>query len=280
MFNRAERIKKFLRPEMYPSIFCTGCGIGNVLNYTLRALDECRISLGEVVFLSGIGCSSRLPGYIDADGLHTTHGRALTFAAGVKAARPELTVVVFTGDGDCAGIGGNHFIHAARRNIDMTVIEINNYNYGMTGGQSSPTTPVGGFTTTSPFGCVEQPFDLAELAKGAGASFVARWIPSYPYETVASIKKALKKRGFAFVEIIIPCPTGYGKRNAIDDRKEGWEWFRQMTILKGEYDKLTEPEKRENQRIIIGELQDIEKPEFTQEWKKLVDSLKEKESEQ
>ncbi len=275
MFNRAENIRRYLRSEMYPSIFCTGCGIGNVLNYTLRAIDECRISLDEVVFLSGIGCSSRLPGYIDADGLHTTHGRAITFATGVKLARPELTVVVFTGDGDCAGIGGNHFIHAARRNVDMTVIEINNYNYGMTGGQASPTTPIGGYTTTSPFGCVEQPFDLAELAKGAGASFVARWIPSYPYETTASIKKALKKQGFAFVEIVIPCPTGYGKRNEVDDGKDSWEWLKEMTILKGDYEKLTDEERRDNQKIIIGELQDIEKPEFTREWKKLVESLKE-----
>jgi 2-oxoglutarate ferredoxin oxidoreductase subunit beta len=275
MFNRAERIKRYLRSEMYPSIFCTSCGIGNVLNYTLRALDECGISADEVVFLSGIGCSSRLPGYIDADGLHTTHGRAITFATGVKLARPDLTVVVFTGDGDCAGIGGNHFIHAARRNVDMTVIEINNFNYGMTGGQASPTTPLEGYTTTSPFGSVEQPFDLAQLAIGAGASFVARWIPSYPYETTASIKKALKKKGFAFVEILIPCPTGYGKRNEMTNGKEGWKWLKEITLLKGDYDRLTEEEKQQNRRLLIGELQDIEKKEFTEEWKKLVDSLKE-----
>ena len=273
MFNKAERIKKYLRPEMYPSIFCTGCGIGNVLNYTLRALNECHIDIDDVVFLSGIGCSSRLPGYIDADGLHTTHGRALTFATGVKLARPELNVVVFTGDGDCAGIGGNHFIHAARRNVDMTVIEINNFNYGMTGGQASPTTPVGGSTTTSPFGCIEQPFDLANLAIGAGASFVARWLPSYPYEATASIKKALKKKGFAFVEILIACPTGFGKRNEIDDTKDNWDWFKDATILKGDYDRLSDEEKQQNQKIILGELQNIEKKEFTTEWKKLVDSL-------
>jgi 2-oxoglutarate ferredoxin oxidoreductase subunit beta len=275
MFNRAERIKRYLREDMYPSIFCTSCGIGNVLNYTLRAIDECRIGVDEVVFLSGIGCSSRLPGYIDADGLHTTHGRAIAFATGVKLARPELTVVVFTGDGDCAGIGGNHFIHAARRNVDMTVIEINNFNYGMTGGQSSPTTPLEGYTTTTPFGSVEQPFDLAELAKGAGASFVARWIPSYAYETTASIKKALKKPGFAFVEILIPCPTGYGKRNDMVDGKEGWAWLKEITILKGDYERLTEEEKQQNQKLLIGELQNIDKKEFTQEWRKLVESLKE-----
>jgi len=231
MFNKADRIKENLRSEMYPSIFCLGCGIGNVLNYTLRAIDECRLDIDKLVFLSGIGCSSRLPGYIDAEGLHTTHGRALTFATGVKLANPELSVIIFTGDGDCAGIGGNHFIHAARRNVDMTVIEINNFNYGMTGGQTSPTTPIGGLTTTSPYGCLEQPFDLAELAKGAGASFVARWIPSYAYETIACI---------------------------------GWDWLKEITILKSAYNRLSDKEKEQNQKIIIGELQNIDRNELSQ----------------
>ncbi|MCK4444089.1 MAG: 2-oxoacid:ferredoxin oxidoreductase subunit beta, partial [Thermoplasmata archaeon] len=152
MFNKARKIKeKYIKEEMWPSIFCVGCGVGNVLNYTLRAVDEKRIDIDDIVFVSGIGCSSRLPGYIDADGLHTTHGRAIAFATGVKAANPDLHVIIFTGDGDAAGIGGNHLIHAARRNIDLTVICINNFNYGMTGGQVSPTTPEGGFTTTSPY---------------------------------------------------------------------------------------------------------------------------------
>lgn len=264
MFNQADRIKEKLRSEMYPSIFCLGCGIGNVLNYTLRAIDECRLDFDKLVFLSGIGCSSRLPGYIDAEGLHSTHGRALTFATGVKLAKPELSVIIFTGDGDCAGIGGNHFIHAARRNVDMTVIEINNFNYGMTGGQSSPTTPVGGLTTTSPYGCFEQPFDLAELAKGAGASFVARWIPSYAYETISSIKKALQKKGFAFVEILVPCPTSYGKKNKIEDGKKGWDWLKEITILKSVYDRFSDKEKEQNQKIIIGELQNLERNELSQ----------------
>ncbi|MEN8151557.1 MAG: thiamine pyrophosphate-dependent enzyme, partial [Planctomycetota bacterium] len=153
MFNKAKNIKEnWLRQEMWPSIFCTGCGIGNVLNYALRAVEANGIGIDDVVFCSGIGCSSRLPGYIESDGLHTTHGRAIAFATGVKMANPDLTVVVFTGDGDCAGIGGNHFIHAARRNVDLTVICVNNYTYGMTGGQVSPTTPSGGMTTTTPYG--------------------------------------------------------------------------------------------------------------------------------
>ncbi len=278
MFNKAEKIKKYLRPEMYPSIFCVGCGIGNVLNYTLRAIDECRIDIDKVVFLSGIGCSSRLPGYIEADGLHTTHGRALAFATGVKLANPELTTIVFTGDGDCTGIGGNHFIHAARRNADITVIEINNYTYGMTGGQSSPTTPVGSLSTTSPYGCVEEAFDLAKLAIGAGASFVARWIPGYAYETIATIKKAILKKGFSFVEILSPCPTSFGKKNKIKEGKENWDWFKEVTILKEEYENLSEPDKKQNQQLVIGELQDIEKREFTQEWKKLVKSLEEQDN--
>ncbi len=143
MFNKAKEIKeKYLRKEMWPSIFCTGCGIGNVLNYTLRAIDSVKLDIDRVVFCSGIGCSSRLPGYIEADGLHTTHGRAIAFATGVKLAAPDLNVVVFTGDGDLAGIGGNHFIHAARRNIDLLVILVNNFIYGMTGGQNAPTTPL------------------------------------------------------------------------------------------------------------------------------------------
>ena len=277
MFNRAEKIKKLLRPEMYPSIFCTGCGLGNILNYTLRAIDECRLDFDKMVFLSGIGCSSRLPGYINAEGLHTTHGRAITFATGVKLANPELTVVVFTGDGDCAGIGGNHFIHAARRNVDITVIEVNNFIYGMTGGQTSPTTPISSITTTTPYGCVEEPFDLTDLAIGAGAPFVARWIPGYSYESISTIKKALQKKSFAFIEFLIPCPTSYGRRNQIKEGKENWDWLKEMTILKGDYAELSDKEKQQNRKMLLGELQNIEKKEFTQEWKKLVKSLEVKE---
>ncbi|MCJ2540921.1 MAG: thiamine pyrophosphate-dependent enzyme, partial [Candidatus Thermoplasmatota archaeon] len=191
MFNKADHIReKYLELNMYPSIFCTGCGIGNVLNYSLRALDAEKIDLDKTVFVSGIGCSSRLPGYIDADGLHTTHGRALAFATGIKTADPDLHVVIFTGDGDAAGIGGNHLIHAARRNVDLTVICVNNFTYGMTGGQVSPTTPVASKTTTTPYGNVELPFDLCDLVIGAGASYVARWTLGYPYETIRATREA------------------------------------------------------------------------------------------
>jgi 2-oxoglutarate ferredoxin oxidoreductase subunit beta len=269
MFNKSRKIReKYIEEEMWPSILCAGCGVGNVLNYTLRAVDENGMDIDKVVFVSGIGCSSRLPGYIDADGLHTTHGRAIAFATGVKAANPDLNVIIFTGDGDAAGIGGNHLIHAARRNIDLTVICINNFNYGMTGGQVSPTTPEGGFTTTSPYGNLEPPFDLCELVMGAGATYAARWTVGYPYETIAAIKKGFQNKGFSFIEMITPCPTGYGKRNAIGEGKEYWEWCKKNTILKSKYEALPAKERKKEKRIVLGEFRNTKKVEFVEElWK-------------
>jgi 2-oxoglutarate ferredoxin oxidoreductase subunit beta len=274
VFNRTERIREYLRKEMYPSIFCVGCGVGSVLNHTLRAIDELHLDMDHIVFISGIGCSSRLPGYIKGNGLHTTHGRAIAFATGVKLANPDLTVIIFTGDGDCAGIGGNHLIHAARRNVDLTVIEMNNYNYGMTGGQVSPTTPEGGNTTTSPYGNLEEPFDLADLVVGAGAPYVARWPIGFPYETIGSIKKGLSRKGFSFIEILTPCPTGYTNKNSIRSNKEVWDWYRGSTILRSRYLLLNEQEKDQNDKIVIGELRDVARKEYTEEWRKLVQRLK------
>ncbi len=274
MFNQAKNIReKYIREEMWPSIFCTGCGIGNVLNYTLRAIDAIGLDIDKVVFCSGIGCSSRLPGYIEADGLHTTHGRAIAFATGVKLAEPELTVIVFTGDGDMAGIGGNHFIHAARRNVDMTVICVNNYNYGMTGGQVSPTTPVDGFTTTTPYGNLEDPFDLCKLAIGAGAPYVARWTVGYPYETIHAIEAAIRREGFGFVELLIPCPTGYGKDNRLRDASDSWEWYRENTITRTDFTQLDPEARSANRKIVVGTLWDAPKPEYTQRWAAFVQGL-------
>ncbi len=275
VFNQATKIReKYIREAMWPSIFCTGCGIGNVLNYTLRAIDSIGLDIDSTVFCSGIGCSSRLPGYIDADGLHTTHGRAIAFATGVKLARPELNVIVFTGDGDLAGIGGNHFIHAARRNVDMTVICINNYNYGMTGGQVSPTTPVESLSTTTPYGNIEEPFDLCRLAIGAGAPYVARWTMGYPYETVAAIETAIRKRGFGFLEILAPCTTGYGKSNALRDARSNWDWYKQNSITRAELDKLSPEQRAANRKMVIGTLWDTKKPEYLERWQELVQGLR------
>lgn len=274
MFNKAKVIRdKYINQDMYPSIFCTACGIGNVLNYALRGMDAAKVDIDKVVFASGIGCSSRLPGYIDADGLHTTHGRAIAFATGVKVANPELTVIVFTGDGDLAGIGGNHFIHAARRNVDITVIAINNYNYGMTGGQVSPTTPQGDFTTTTPYRNIEEPFDLSELAIISGAPYVARWPLGYPYETLKSVQRGIEKKGFAFIEMLVPCPTGYGRKNNLRDAKSNLKWYKENTILNSKWKLLSDRQKEDNNKILIGELQNIERKEYCEEWAKLVKSF-------
>jgi 2-oxoglutarate ferredoxin oxidoreductase subunit beta len=274
MFRRAKHIReKYLEENMWPSIFCQACGIGTVLNCSLRAIDKVGLDIDKTVFVSGIGCSSRLPGYIDADGLHTTHGRAITFATGIKLANPELDIIVFTGDGDLAGIGGNHFIHAARRNVDMTVICINNYNYGMTGAQVSPTTPIGGVTMTSPYGNIESPFDLSALAIGAGAPYVARWTVVYPHETMLAIKKGIEKKGFSFIEMLTPCPVGYGRRNELKHGKDQLLWYKKNTIGKSRYEKLSDEEKQKCDKIVIGELRNVEKPEFTAEWGKLVDQV-------
>ncbi len=275
MFKQAEQIRsQYLRQSMWPSIFCTGCGIGNVLNYTLRAIDGVGLDIDKTVFCSGIGCSSRLPGYVEADGLHTTHGRAIGFATGVKLASPELSVIVFTGDGDMAGIGGNHFIHAARRNVDMTVICVNNYNYGMTGGQVSPTTPAEGMTTTTPYGNIEEPFDLCRLAIGAGAPFVARWTVGYPYETIQCIEAALTKKGFSFVELLNPCPTGYGKGNELRDATKAWAWYKENSITRTELAKLGPEERAANRKIVIGTLWEAEKPEYCERWAELVGEVR------
>ncbi|MBN2599618.1 MAG: 2-oxoacid:ferredoxin oxidoreductase subunit beta [Candidatus Thermoplasmatota archaeon] len=275
--------KKFLRDGMWPTIFCNGCGHGVVLEYTLWALEELGWDMDSVVFASGIGCSSRLPGYIKADGLHTTHGRALAFATGIKAANPDLKVIVFTGDGDCAGIGGNHFIHAARRNIDITVLMLNNFIYGMTGGQLAPTAPLGSIATTAPYGNIEPSFDICNLAKALGANYVARWTVSHPYQPIKSVKAALEKTGFSLVEFLSPCPTAYGRRNKLGDIKQLWEWYDNNTILIEDYERImtygSEEEKNQIRHMFpIGVFQDIDKPGFFEAYEKLVNRLMEKDS--
>lgn len=201
--------EKYLRKEALPTIFCPGCGHGTVLNATLRMLDK--VGLENFLFVSGIGCSSWLPVFIKADVLHTLHGRAVAVATGLKLAQPDKKVMVFNGDGDCLAIGGNHLIHAARRNIDMTVVTLNNYIYGMTGGQASPGTPLNSKTKTSPYGSNEKPFDSVNLAIGAGATFVARETTASPMRITKTLEKAVAHNGFSFVEIMSQCPTQAGR---------------------------------------------------------------------
>lgn len=284
MIKDAETLrKKYLRDSMFPTIFCDGCGIGNVLQYTLWALESLQLDIDRTVFVSGIGCSSRLPGYINADGLHTTHGRALAFATGVKVANPDLNVIVFTGDGDCAGIGGNHFIHAIRRNINLTVIAVNNFTYGMTGGQVAPTTPQGSFTTTTPYGNAEAPFDMSDMARVIGAPYVARWPVTYPYQPIKSIEAGIQKNGFAFVEILAPCPTAYGRRNKLRNIEQAWQWYREHVVLIDEYERIEKfgtPEEKQSLvgKIKVGVFQDVEKPSFTDMLDQQIESLRVKPS--
>ncbi len=203
----------WLRQDRLPHIWCSGCGIGPAFSTTISAMKESGYSQDQFAIVSGIGCSSRAAGYLKIDSFHTTHGRAIPYATGLKLARPEMKVFLFAGDGDLFSIGGNHFIHAARKNMDLTVICINNFIYGMTGGQFSPGTPLGAISSTSPYGNEDTPFNFPHLADAAGAVYVARWTTAHVRQLKKSIVRAFQKKGFSFIEIISPCPTVYGRRN-------------------------------------------------------------------
>jgi len=221
---------EFFRTERFPHIFCPGCGNGTAMNCFFRAFNNSGKDFDKTVFVGGIGCASRIPLYINSDLIHTTHGRAIPFAIGIKLANPDLDVVVIGGDGDIGAIGGNHLINGCRRNVDITVICINNYNYGMTGGQTSTTTPHGFRSTTTPWGNPEYPFDLSELATAAGANFVARWTIWHVKDIIKSMEKALNKKGFSFVEVVSTCPTGFGRKNKMGDPVQQIEWFKKTAV--------------------------------------------------
>ncbi len=267
--------EEYLRIDKFPHIWCRGCGCGTVLKGILRAIRRLDLNKDEIVMVSGIGCSSRTPGYVDFNTLHTTHGRAIAFATGVKLVKPELHVIVVTGDGDGTAIGGNHFIHAARRNIDLTVILYNNHIYGMTGGQSSPTTPSGAYGTTTPYGNIDQEFDICFLAEAAGASFVARSTAYHAVQLGRLIEQAMRKRGFSFVEVLTPCPTYFGRKNRLGSAIDMLKWQKENSIPVKSAEKL-DPEQL-NGKIVTGVLVDREKPEYTDEYAKLVERIKVKE---
>jgi 2-oxoglutarate ferredoxin oxidoreductase subunit beta len=224
-----------IRTDRIPHIWCTGCGIGPVFASCLTAMKGSGIDLEKTTMVSGIGCSGRAAGYVKLDSFHTTHGRAIPFATGLKLGNPELNVVVFSGDGDLFAIGGNHFIHAARRNIDMTVICVNNLTYGMTGGQVAATTPHQAKTTTTPVGNPESPFNLPLLAWASGATYVARWTMLHIRELTDCIHTALTKSGFSFIEVLAPCPTNYGRRNR-EKALETLKLYRDKTIIRNNAD--------------------------------------------
>lgn len=251
---------QYLKEGVTPHMWCPGCGNGIVLAALLRAFEELAYINEETVVVTGIGCWGKADDYVTTNGFHGTHGRALAFATGIKAFNPRLNVVVLMGDGDCVTIGGNHFIHAARRNIDVTALVVNNFNYGMTGGQMSGTTPTGSFTSTTVYSNPERAFDICALAEVAGANYVARLTPYHGFELQIHIKEALVKRGFSVVEVLSPCPTHYGKYNKMPTPVNTLEWVRDMALPYEEYTRLDPAQKTD--RFPIGKLVDRDAPDF------------------
>jgi 2-oxoglutarate ferredoxin oxidoreductase subunit beta len=254
-------LAKYIRPSAKTTANCPGCGNGILAHAILHAIEDLGLSLDDFLFVSGIGCAAWIPSpSFFADVLHTTHGRPIAFATGLKVALPHKRVMVISGDGDLTAIGGNHLIHAARRNIAMTVVCVNNGIYGMTGGQVAPTTPLGLRTVTTPFGNPENPFDICELVKGAGASFIARWTTYQPRQIVKTMKKAIQKNGFAFVEVWSQCPVEFGRKTGMGNSVQMMEHYKQnsVTIARAQ---TMKPEELKG-KIVVGEFLDIEKPEL------------------
>lgn len=269
------RIGKYLREEIFPTVFCAGCGCGTVLNCFAQAVDEMALDPKQMVFVTGIGCSSWIPSpYFRSDTLHTTHGRPLAFATGVKVMRPELKVVVIAGDGDVAGIGGNHLIHAARRNIDITVIMVNNWNYGMTGGQVSPTTPSGVPTATTPYKNAEHPLQAAELVAAAGANYVSRWTTYHVFPLVKSMKEALRVKGFSFIEIVSQCPVSYGKMMKMRKGSDFLKYYRDHSLNVKKARGMSEAEL--DSKIVVGKLQERNREEFVSVLRRINAEFREK----
>jgi 2-oxoglutarate ferredoxin oxidoreductase subunit beta len=225
-------VEQFLRSDRMPHIWCPGCGIGTTVNCFARAIVDSKINLDTVSVVSGIGCTGRVAGYVKFDSFHTTHGRAIPFATGLKLANPKLNVVVYSGDGDLSAIGGNHLIHAARRNLDIKVVCVNNLIYAMTGGQTAPTTPEHALTSTSPYGAAEPSFNLPHLVEAAGAVYVARWTTFHVRQLTRSMQEMFAKKGFCFIEIISPCPTLYQRRNKMGDGLDTMKFYKEVSKVK------------------------------------------------
>ncbi len=270
-------INSFLRLDRMPHIWCAGCGIGPAMRCFIKAIHRAGLDPDKIAVVSGIGCAGRAAGYLRLDSFHTTHGRALPFAIGLKLGNPELNVVVFSGDGDLVAIGGNHLIHAARRNMDMTVICINNFNYGMTGGQLGPTTPVDARSTTSPYGNIENPFNVPYLVAASGATYVARWTVLHARQLERSIAEAMVKPGFSFIEVISPCPTLYGRMNKQPQGLETMHEYQKRSIVRDGAD----PKDLDitfDGPIVVGKFVDIERPTFWDQYEQLLDRVSGKEN--
>jgi len=254
-------IEDILRMDRIPHIWCPGCGIGTVVTSFAEALKKSKLDLDKVAVVSGIGCTGRVAGYVKLDSFHTTHGRAIPFATGLKLANPDLKVVVFSGDGDIFGIGGNHFIHAARRNMDILVICVNNFNYAMTGGQVAATTPMGANASTAPYGNFEFPFSVPYLAEAAGATYVARWTALHLRRATKSIQEALAKPGFSLIEVITPCVTLYARRNRLGDGLNLLKYYYDKSVIEHGADTRTLDISYQG-KLVVGKFVDKEKPTF------------------
>lgn len=270
--NNKPQSNDYLRTTDFPTIWCPGCGHGIILNAALRAIAEKAIDKNDIIVVSGIGCSARTPAYADFNCVQTTHGRALSFATGLKLQRPDKHVILFLGDGDCTAIGGNHFIHAARRNIDLTVIIMNNFIYGMTGGQVSPTTPYDDYSTTTPFGNVEPELDICGVASSAGASYVARSTVYHVNELKSVIGQGIAHKGFSVIECLDVCPTGYGRKNNFRKIEDMYDWLRDSSVSIEKAKSMDAATLKE--KNVIGVFKNIEAPEYVEKVHAVIESAK------
>ena len=254
-------VEPFLRMDRMPHIWCPGCGIGTTVNCFTRALIDSKVDLEHVAIVSGIGCTGRVAGYVKLDSFHTTHGRAIPFATGLKLANPKLDVVVYSGDGDLSAIGGNHLIHAARRNIDLKVICVNNLIYAMTGGQTAPTTPTDAVTSTAPYGSYEPAFNLPHLVEASGAVYVARWTTYHVRQLARSMQEAFAKKGFCFIEVLSPCPTLYQRRNKLGDGLETMKYYKEKSKVRNGAP-TSELDLSMQGEIIVGKFVDRDRPDY------------------
>jgi len=269
-FERSESLQKLRKNKKFPTIWCSGCGIGIVMGALIRAIDHLGLKNDDVALVAGIGCTARMPIYLDFNTLHTTHGRALAFATGLKIARPDMKVIAIMGDGDAVAIGGNHFIHAARRNIGITALVVNNAIYGMTGGQYSPTTPLNGRATTAPYGNIEPPFPICNLAAAAGASYVARSTVYHALELDKFISEAIAKDGFSVVEAVSYCHTTYGRLNKLGTAADMMRALKDNSLSQTAYGNLSPEEKINNTKIVRGNFINIDRPQYTGAYSNLV----------
>lgn len=272
-FEASETLQHLRRNKRFPTIWCSGCGIGVVMGSLIRAIESLGLENDRVALVAGIGCTARMPVYMDYNTLHTTHGRAVAFATGLKIARPDMKVIAIMGDGDALAIGGNHFIHAARRNIGITALVVNNSIYGMTGGQYSPTTPLDMRATTAPYGNVEPPFPICDLAAAAGATYVARSTVYHALELDKYLAQAISNEGFSLVEAVSYCHTTFGRLNRLGTAAEMMRGLKENCISKSVYDRLGDEERAANTKVVRGVLHTRNRPEYTKVYDTLVERV-------